>query len=105
MEQILEIVNKEKRVYVGDVGTLLIVETFVDLLKATVKKILYKKPDGTTGEWLGTVAEGDPTQIRYYLQEGDIDMAGIWKLQVYVEMPGWKGVGDVVILPVYSRIK
>jgi len=43
------------------------------------------------------VLEGTNT-IKYTTGADDLDVAGVWKLQSYVDMPGWKGYGDVVNL-------
>jgi len=34
------------------------------------------------------------------VQTGDLDVVGDWELQTYVEMPGWKGSGELVTLRV-----
>lgn len=38
--------------------------------------------------------------IKYVTVDGDLDAPGTWKLQAYVEMPGWKGFGEVATLVV-----
>jgi len=40
--------------------------------------IKYEKPNGVTGQWEGTVT-GDT--VSYEIQEEDIDVAGVWKVQ------------------------
>jgi hypothetical protein len=40
--------------------------------------ILYKKPNGIQGEWEGTIIEDTVT---YDIQENDIDVAGVWRVQ------------------------
>ena len=67
-------------------------DTNVTLTTATTKEILYQKPDGTTGEWTGTIY--DTTQIKYDVQDGDIDQAGEWKFQSYFVLDGKKGYGE-----------
>ena len=36
--------------------------------------------------------------------EGDLDVAGDWQLQAYVEFPTWKGRGEVATLKVKNTI-
>lgn len=37
-------------------------------------------------------------------QAGDLDVAGDWQLQAYVEFPTWKGRGEVATLKVKNTI-
>ena len=78
--------------YVGDVGTEIIVDTCSDITSATKAALLVRKPDNTEHEWLGAVFED--TKIRYLVQVGDFDQAGRYRVQAYIEMPGWSGRGD-----------
>lgn len=82
-------------IHVGDVGTifrLTITEddetTAVDVSTATVKKIYFKKSDGTkVGKTAAFYTDGTDGIIQYAAIAADIDMAGIWQMQGYVEMP------------------
>ncbi len=62
------------------------------LASASVTRILYKKPNGTTGYWTATVSG---TKLIYNVQNGDIDINGTWKFQSYIEAGGLKGFGSV----------
>ena len=42
--------------------------------------------------------------IKYVVQAGDLDVAGDWQLQAYVEFPTWKGRGEVATLKVKNTI-
>ena len=44
------------------------------------------------------------TSIKYVVQAGDIDMAGDWDMQAYVELPTWKGRGAISTLKVRNTI-
>lgn len=69
-------------------------ETSYTLLgSASVKRILYAKPDGTDGFWTASVSG---TKLTYGLANGDIDQAGVWKFQAYIEAGGLKGYGEIV---------
>lgn len=71
----------------------LTLDTEIDISLATVKKILYKKPSGTIGEWTATAAG---TALTYPLTNIDIDIPGVWQFQTYVEIGGKKGYGAIV---------
>ena len=85
-------------VYVGDIGTEIILDCGTDISSATVRKINARKPDGTTLQWLAD-ADGT-TSIKYVTVDGDLSAAGLWLLQAYIEMPGWKGRGETARMPV-----
>ena len=66
-------------------------DTNVDLTTATSMEILYKKPDGTTGEWDGSA--DDTTKIKYDVQDGDLDQAGQWYFQAKFILNGETAYG------------
>jgi hypothetical protein len=80
------------RYYVGDIGTIVVVDTCNDITAATVTNLIVQKPDQTIVTWAGAVFED--TKIRYIIQSGDFDQVGEYRLQSYVESPGWRGRGD-----------
>jgi len=80
------------KVYVGDVGTRIALDAGEDITTQTVLKIKYRKPDGTTGEWSASVEANN--YAVYYTQDGDLDTAGLWKFQIYIELPTWEGHGE-----------
>jgi hypothetical protein len=69
-------------------------DTGLNLAAATVLKILFERPDGTAGFWAVTVIDG--TKLVYNVLETDINIAGNWQLQSYVEIAGKKGYGKIV---------
>lgn len=79
-------------IILGDVGTEIILDCGVDVSSATERAIVVKKPNGAEVVW--TAEPATATSIRYFLAEGDIDMAGRWQLQARITMPGWQGHGD-----------
>lgn len=89
-------------IYVGDIGVKLILNTTADISSASVRKIYYKKPSGTTGSW--TAGEESSTSISYTTTSGDIDEAGKWTLQAYVEKGTWKLYGTEASLTVDRAI-
>jgi len=85
-------------VYTGDVGTEIILDCVDDVSAATVRTIKVRKPNGVRTTW--AAALDGTTKIKYAVQTGDLDVVGDWELQTYVEMPGWKGSGELVTLRV-----
>jgi hypothetical protein len=76
----------------------------IDPSVATVKKILYKKPDGTKGEWdvvtdTGNIIKFSPAD------DTIIDQKGTWRLQSYLVIGGKAGYGDVVDLVITDNLK
>lgn len=72
------------------------IQTNYTLTGATVRRILYKKPDNTTGFWEATL-EGT-TILTRQLTNGDIDQSGAWTFQAYAEVGGLKTYGDLCLL-------
>lgn len=85
--------EKEYDAYVGDVGVEIVLDVETDISEATVMKIKYKKPSGNQGFW--NAEKKDATKIFYVTGPGELDDAGIWDMQAYVESPGWKLHGKV----------
>lgn len=85
-------------VFVGDTGTEIVLETGVDLSSATLRRIVARKPNGVDVNWTATADSA--TAIKYVTQDNDLDLAGVWQLQAYVETPSWKGSGAVVSMTV-----
>lgn len=78
-------------------------ETSYDISSATTAKILFQKPDGTTGEFEGVVS--DTTKVAYTTETGDLDQAGTWHMQAYVEIDGLKGYGAITYVTVESNLE
>lgn len=85
-------------VFVGDVGTEILLDCGTDISTGTLLKIKAKKPTGARVAW--TAALDGTDRIKYAVQAGDLDVAGPWSLQAYVEMPGWSGHGEIAALSV-----
>lgn len=78
--------------FVGDEGTEIILNCGVDVTATTVRRIIARKPGGAKVVW-EAMLEGT-TSIKYVAQAADLT-AGRWEFQAYVEMPGWKGFGEI----------
>ena len=84
-------------IHVGDIGTIIdvtIKEAGVAAVisSATVREFRFQKKDKTTFD--KTVAfktDGTDGILTYTTVVGDIDLAGRWYVQAYLEMPSWEG--------------
>lgn len=70
--------------FVGNTPTITL-QTGVDVSGYTTWLIHYRKPNGITGCWTATVCPADDECITYDSGPTDIDVAGDWTLQAYVE--------------------
>jgi len=91
----------DDKVYVGDVGTVILVDTLSDITSSTVRKILARKPNGIEIEWAAAV--DSTTKLSYTTQDGDLDTVGKWMLQAYVELPSGKWYGETAHFTVHER--
>ena len=80
------------KIYIGDIGTVFTVDCGTDITGASVKKLKIRKPDATLVEWSASVV--NTNYLRYTLVSGDLDQAGIYYLQAYVEDGGGKWHGE-----------
>lgn len=69
--------------------------TGIDISASTVNRILYKKPDGTSGYWTASSIENNTTLV-YNLINTDLDQTGVWTFQAFVTIGGKNGYGDYV---------
>jgi hypothetical protein len=97
----------ENKVYVGDLGTEILVDTCQNITAATVVRLDVLKPGATTPvTWVGTVA--NTTQIRHVLATTDVgditkydaSVPGTYRVQPYVVLPGgiWRGATATFIV-------
>jgi hypothetical protein len=70
----------------NEVGVPIKVNTSIDLITATVKKLLVNKPRGGFTEWTGVTVDG--TSIVYVTKGGDLDQVGDYKIAAHVEFAG-----------------
>jgi hypothetical protein len=70
-------------------------DTGIDITTASVRKILFQRPDGTKSFWNATLS--GTTKVSYSLILADaIPTAGKWKFQAFVTLNGLDGFGDIV---------
>lgn len=79
---------------VGSIGSLIEVTVtengaVLDLSEATVTTIRFRKPDGSTIDRAGifTIESGADGKLQYTTVDGDIDQAGLWRLQALLTFP------------------
>jgi len=100
-----------EKIFVGDIGTAFI-GTFkengviVDISSATVKNIVFEKPNGLKVTMPGSfVTDGTDGQLQYVSVADDLDIGGKWRLQGFVNLGGvWVGHSDIVEFKVYDNL-
>lgn len=88
------------KVYVGDIGTVITLNTNETISTATTTDIKVKKGDGTTTTWTGSLSGTD--SVQYTIVADDLSCAGIYKVQAYIVMSGWSGLGETAEFQVYA---
>ena len=84
-------------IYLGDIGTTIIVDTGIDLTGATTLELKVQKPSGAESTWTATIADGYTAPdglLQYVTQSGDLDEVGSWKLQAHRIATGVNHLGD-----------
>ncbi len=71
--------------YVGDVGVLLKVDTVSDISGDSTHLLMVRKPSGAIVTWNATVTDGH--YLYYTTVSGDLDEAGIYKIQAKIDNP------------------
>jgi hypothetical protein len=79
-------------IYIGEADTTIILDCGAVVTAATLAQIHYRTPSGIEGVW--TAAVVGTTEIYYITVANDLNEAGRWQIQAYVETPDWKGYGD-----------
>ena len=88
--------------HVGDVGTEIVLDCGTNVSNSTFREIIAKDPNEKRVHWTASVA--DETSIKYVLQAGDLNVAGNWRLQTYVEFPNGKWRGTPTKMKVRNTI-
>jgi hypothetical protein len=76
-------------------------DTQISLAGATNPRILYKKPNGISGEWVATV---DGTTLVYEADNDTFDQVGVWSFQTKITIDGRDAFGSVVSQLIDKRI-
>lgn len=89
------------KLYVDDVGTVILVNCGSAVTGATGISMKVKKPDGTEVSWTATVYGTD--YITYTTIAGDLDQSGEYTLQASLTVGGWTGLGESASFTVYEE--
>jgi len=88
--------------YIGEIGTVILVDCGCDISSSTVHELKIKKPSGTEVSWNAEVV--DKNFLKYTINKDDFNEKGIYYLQSYLEFNnGWKGLGETVIFYVCDK--
>ncbi len=89
-------------IHVGDVGTTFLVTVSeggaaMDLSAASTKQLIFSPPGGgvVLTKTATFLTDGTDGVLRYVAVSGDLYVKGNWKVQAYLELPGWSGHSDV----------
>lgn len=85
-------------IFIGDTGTEIVLDVGVDTSAAIACSISVAKPNGANVTWAAEPFA--PTAIRHVTTETDLDIAGRWQLQAFIELPDWQGHGAIAGLDV-----
>lgn len=91
--------NEDGKIYVGDVGTEIIIDMGSDISDATITTLKVKKSDKET-TWAATIH--DTNFLKYAIVADDLDVSGKYFIQPYLETPSWQGHGETVSFEVYE---
>jgi hypothetical protein len=91
------------KVYVGDTGTIIALDTGVSLSGALSVGIEVCRPDGSKASWVGVAWE--ETKVRYITEPTTLNMPGVWKLQAKVQMTTGTWLGKTATMVVYATFK
>jgi len=88
------------KIYVGDIGTIITLDTNETITSATTTDIEVKKGDGTITTWIGELYGAD--SVKYTIVDGDLSCSGIYKVQAHVITSNWSGLGETAEFIVYD---
>lgn len=98
-------------IHINDIGTVFQVtikdenEDIVDISSATVKNLIFQKPDGSTiTKSASFVTDGTDGLIKYTTVSGDIDSYGNWKLQAFIDLGDTELYSDITKFTVYKNL-
>lgn len=79
------------------------VEMGVSLAQADVTKLLVVKPGNEKAQWTAEVS--GVSQLKYEVQEGDLNKVGTYQVQGYFEVGGLKTFGEITSFEVHKNIE
>jgi hypothetical protein len=97
-------------IHMGDVGVAIEFDVVddgvaVDVSTATVKRVRARKPDGTAAAFdVSFLNDGENGKLVYISKANDLDQDGVWRFQIYVEMPSGSFHSSIVNRRVYENL-
>jgi hypothetical protein len=90
-------------VFIGDFGTRIKIvgQDEMDLSGAVSSQIKFVKPSGASGAWPGTIVNN---AVTYFTNNDDLDEAGTWQIQAFVDLGSWSGHSTVQTMKVKEPI-
>ncbi len=93
----------DRKVYIGAVNVVVMVSIAdLDISNSTSRKFVVRKPESGEVEWDNITVVGSSV-LRYITQADDLDEAGMYYLQPWIEIGGWAGYGSSVSFRIYKR--
>jgi len=99
-----------REIHVGDIGTVFSITVkdgvkVVDVSSASSKNVIFAKPDGTVLNFSGTYeTDGTDGIVNYTTVLGDLDLIGMWSIQVHIVMPNGEWKSDIGSFDVFSNL-
>lgn len=89
--------------HVGDIGTIIRFSTATDISAMCLLNLKFQMPDGSTTTYTASVYNTYAAQTTTTVST-QLDAAGEWLLQIYVELAAWQGHSDIKSFTVEDRI-
>jgi hypothetical protein len=93
---------EEQLYYLGDTP-LIKIYCVNDISGGSAFKIKYQKPDGTSGEWTGNLS--GTRYIEYQTTLTDLNIAGTWVIQAFVDWGDIEKHGNSVSFKVHDLFR
>lgn len=97
------------KIYVGDIGTDIILDAGQDITGATVSVSVLKPGATAEATWAGTVysIDGADQYVRHTTIAGDLDVPGVYRVQPVIALADgtWTGRGETAEFRVFDKQK
>jgi hypothetical protein len=91
------------KIYKGDYGVVVRVDTKINLTSSTSYTLKVKKPDGREVDWACTIeVPATGGILTYTTVSGNLDVAGTYKLYALVGFASGNFIGEVATFRVYN---
>lgn len=97
-------------IHVNDIGTEFLVtvkdgDEIVDISTADTLQLIFTKPTGTKVTQTATLyTDGTDGKMKYISEDGDLDVAGWWKLQGFISISDSEWHTNVVTFQVHRNL-